>query len=192
MALRTADEYKAGLRDDRKVYILGNKVPDVTEDPYIKVGVETAAFDFLLADHPEMTDLAIMEEPSTGEQLSRYFEVPDYPEAVAKRHELVKGACNVADGALPFVKDVGTDIMNAITAVARIAGNKTYLDRITEYRRHCAINDLTLAGAVTDVKGDRSKGPSEQSSPDYYVRVVDETEDEIVVSGAKAHITASA
>ncbi|MBW2552427.1 MAG: hypothetical protein JRE73_17075, partial [Deltaproteobacteria bacterium] len=54
MALRTADEYKAGLRDDRKVYILGNKVPDVTEDPYIKVGVETAAFDFLLADHPEM------------------------------------------------------------------------------------------------------------------------------------------
>ncbi len=192
MALRTAEQYKAGLRDDRKVYILGNKVPDVTEDPYIKVGVETAAFDFLLADHPEMHELAVMEEPSTGEQVSRYFEVPDYPEAVAKRHELVKGACSVADGALPFVKDVGTDIMNAITAVARVAGNKKYLDRITEYRRHCAINDLTLAGAVTDVKGDRSKGPSQQSSPDYYVRVVDETEDEIVVSGAKAHITASA
>jgi aromatic ring hydroxylase len=90
------------------------------------------------------------------------------------------------------VKDVGTDIINALTAVARVAGNKKYLDRITEYRRYCAINDVALAGAVTDVKGDRSKGPSQQSSPDYYLRVVDETEDEIVVSGAKAHITASA
>jgi len=30
----------------------------------------------------------------------------------------------------------------------------------------------------------------ERSSYDYYLRVVDETKDEIIVSGAKAHITA--
>ncbi|MBW2218977.1 MAG: hypothetical protein JRF40_05745, partial [Deltaproteobacteria bacterium] len=192
MALRTAEEYKKGLQDGRKVFILGNPVPDVTEDPYIKVGVETAAFDFLMGHDPEFQEVAVMKDPDTGEDVSTYFEVPDYPEAVGKRHELVKAACYFAEGALPFVKDVGTDIINGLTAVAKIMGNDTYLKRINDYRWLCARNDLSMAGLVTDVKGDRSKGPSEQESPDYYLRVVDETEDEIIVSGAKAHITAGA
>ncbi len=192
MALRTAEEYKAGLRDNRNVFILGQKVPDVTEDPYIKVGVETAAFDFLMGHEPEFQETAVMKDPETGEPVSTYFEVPDFPEAVGKRHELIKSACYFAEGALPFVKDVGTDIINGLTAVTKIMGNKDYIKRINEYRWHCARNDLSIAGLVTDVKGDRSKGPSEQKTPDYYLRVVDETENEIVVSGAKAHITAGA
>jgi aromatic ring hydroxylase len=52
MGLRTAVEYKEGLRDNRRVFILGKKVPDVTEDPYIKVGVETAAFGFFFGPDP--------------------------------------------------------------------------------------------------------------------------------------------
>ena len=192
MALRTAEEYKQGLEDGRKVFILGNPVSKVTEDPYIKVGVETAAFDFLMGHDPELKDLAVINDPETGEDISAYFEVPDQPEAVEKRYELVKRACYFADGALPFVKDVGTDIINGLTAVARVMGNNTYLKRINDYRWYCARNDLSMAGLVTDVKGDRSKGPSEQKTPDYYLRVVDETRDEIVVSGAKAHITAGA
>jgi 4-hydroxybutyryl-CoA dehydratase/vinylacetyl-CoA-Delta-isomerase len=191
MALRTADEYKLGLKDNRNVYIMGKQVPDVTEDPYIKVGVETAAFDFLMGHDPALQEIAVMKDPETGEEISAYFEVPDTPESVARRHELVKTACYFADNALPFVKDVGTDIINAFTAVARIMGNKTYEKRINEYRWYCARNDLSMSGAVTDVKGDRSQSPSEQKTPDYYLRVVDETQDEIVVSGAKAHITAS-
>jgi len=192
MALRTAEEYKAGLRDNRNVFILGQKVPDVTEDPYIKVGVETAAFDFLMGHEPEFQETAVMKDPETGEPVSTYFEVPDFPEAVGKRHELIKSACYFAEGALPFVKDVGTDIINGLTAVTKIMGNADYIKRINDYRWHCARNDLSMAGLVTDVKGDRSKGPSEQKTPDYYLRVVDETENEIVVSGAKAHITAGA
>ncbi|MBW1787044.1 MAG: hypothetical protein JRK53_10590 [Deltaproteobacteria bacterium] len=192
MALRTAEQYKEGLRDDRNVYILGEKVPDVTEDPYLKVGVETAAFDFLLGHDPEYRDIAVIKSPDGGEEVSAYFEVPESPEAVAKRFDLVKTASQYTDGALPFVKDVGTDIMNGLLAVTRIMGNKIYEKRINDYRWHCAGNDFSLCGAVTDVKGDRSKSPCEQNSPDYYLRVVDETEDEIVVSGAKAHITASA
>jgi 4-hydroxybutyryl-CoA dehydratase/vinylacetyl-CoA-Delta-isomerase len=192
MALRTADEYRQGLRDGRRVFLAGNAVPDVTQDPYIKVGVETAAFDFLMGHDPAFQEIAVTEDPETGEPISRYFDVPDEPGAVARRFELVSAACDYADGALPFVKDVGTDILNGLTAVARAAGQETYAARIADYRRHCARQDLSMAGVVTDVKGDRSKPPAEQKSPDYYLRVVDEGDDEIVVSGAKAHITASA
>ncbi|MBN2284729.1 MAG: gamma-aminobutyrate dehydratase [Deltaproteobacteria bacterium] len=190
MALRTADEYRQGLRDGRTVYIMGNPVSDVTEDPYIKVGVETAAHDFLLAHDPEKREIAVMKDPETGEDISAYFEVPDHPESVRKRHNLILEACYYADGAIPFVKDVGTDIINALSVASRLTGNKEYEKRVNDYRRYCAGKDLSLAGAVTDVKGDRKKGPSGQESPDYYLRIVDKTADEIVVSGAKAHITA--
>ena len=192
MALRTAEEYKQGLRDGRKVHILGKQVPDVTEDPYLKVGVETGAFDFLMAHDPGTRDLAVMADPETGEDISAYFEIPEKPDAVSRRFNLVRTSAEYADGALPFIKDVGTDIMNALTVFARLSGNRDYLERINRYRSYCARHDLSMSGAVTDVKGDRSKNPSEQESPDYYLRVVDETEKEIVVSGAKAHITASA
>ena len=192
MALRTAEQYKEGLRDGRKVFILGDKVADVTEDPYIKVGVETAAFDFTMGHEEKYRDIAVMKSPDGEDDVSTYFELPDSPEAVGRRYKLINAACRYADGAIPFVKDVGTDILNGLTAVTRMMGNQTYADRVNAYRWHCAKNDLSMAGAVTDVKGDRSKGPAGQSSPDYYLRVVDETDDEIVVSGAKAHITASA
>jgi 4-hydroxybutyryl-CoA dehydratase/vinylacetyl-CoA-Delta-isomerase len=190
--LRTAEEYRQGLRDGRQVYLAGNRVPDVTEDPYIKVGVETGAFDFLMAHDPALEEIAVAVDPETWEAVSRYFDLPDHPDAVAERFELVSAACRYADGALPFVKDVGSDILNGLAAVARAAGNETTARRIADYRTHCARKDLSLAGAVTDVKGDRGKPPAMQKSPDYYLRVIDETDDEIVVSGAKAHITASA
>ena len=171
---------------------MGNPTTDVTEDPYIKVGVETGAFDFTAAHDPKFKDLAIMRAPATGETVSRYFEVPDFPEAVSRRFELVRTMAQENEAVLPFVKDVGTDLINGLTATANLMGNKTYQKRINDYRWYCAENDLSMAGVVTDVKGDRSKTPSQQASPDYYLRIVDETDDEIIVSGTKAHITAGA
>lgn len=192
VALRTVEQYRQGLKDDRVVYMLGKRVPDVTEDPYIKVGVETAAFDFLMGHDENCRNYAVIQDPETGGDISAYFEMPISPEWVEKRFKLVNNSCYYADGIIPFVKDVGTDIINGLTVTIRVMGNKTYEQRINDYRWYCARNDLSIAGLVTDVKGDRSKSPHAQVSPDYYLRVVDETADEIVVSGAKAHITAGA
>ena len=192
MALRTVEEYRQGLRDGRRVYIMGRPVEDVTEDPYIKVGVETGAFDYQAAHDPAFKDMVVIQDPETGEGVSRYFEVPDFPEAVSRRFDLVRTMAQENDTALPFIKDVGTDLINGLTAVANLMGNEDYKKRIHQYRWHCARNDLSMSGAVTDVKGDRSRTPSEQDRPDYYLRIVDETPDEIVVSGTKAHITAGA
>ena len=81
----------------------------------------TAVFDFLMAHDPALREIAVTEDPETGEAVSRYFDLPEKPEAVAERFELVSAACRYADGALPFVKDVGSDILNGLTAVARAA-----------------------------------------------------------------------
>ena len=42
---------------------------------------------------------------------------------------------------------------------------------------------------MTDPKGDRSLPPHQQADPDLYLRIVEERDDGIIVSGAKAHQT---
>jgi 4-hydroxybutyryl-CoA dehydratase/vinylacetyl-CoA-Delta-isomerase len=49
--------------------------------------------------------------------------------------------------------------------------------------------NLVIGGAMTDVKGDRSKAPHQQTDPDMFVRVVERRADGIVIRGAKAHQT---
>jgi 4-hydroxybutyryl-CoA dehydratase/vinylacetyl-CoA-Delta-isomerase len=73
-------------------------------------------------------------------------------------------------------------------------GKKEYIERAENYRYFLQKNDLSVACAMTDVKGDRMLRPSspKQAHPDYYVRVVDKDKKGIIVRGAKAHITAAA
>ena len=48
---------------------------------------------------------------------------------------------------------------------------------------------IVIGGAMTDAKGDRSKGPAEQADPDLFVRVVERRPDGVVIRGAKMHQT---
>ena len=49
--------------------------------------------------------------------------------------------------------------------------------------------NFVIGGAMTDVKGDRSKSPSQQADPDLFVHVTRRTADGVYISGAKAHQT---
>ena len=48
-------------------------------------------------------------------------------------------------------------------------------------------SNLVIGGAMTDVKGDRSKPPHQQADQDLYLRVVKRDKKGVYVSGAKAH-----
>jgi len=190
MGLRTADEFKESLRDGRRVYIYGERVEDVTTHPILKISVNTAAGDFVLThmEDPEIRDLFVVSHPESGEPMSRYFEPPRTPDDLEKRLRMIGTSIRVTGG-LPFGKDIGTDAMYAIMAMAERMGKPEYLERARSYLEYLRKNDLNLCGAITDVKGDRGKTPAMQTHPDYYVHVVDQNKDGIIVKGAKIHIT---
>lgn len=194
MALKKPEEYKESVRDDRVVYYRGEKVDDVTKHDALKIGVETAALDYKMAEDPEYKDLAVVEDPELNEPISRYYYTPKTEEDLLKRHELMVEATRMGNGVIPFSHDIGADAMNAVSMTAQTMGEEKYIERAENYREYLKKNDLSLAGAMTDVKGDRSLRPSspDQKHPDYYVRVVEEKDDGIIVRGAKAHITSSA
>ncbi|HVA80643.1 MAG TPA: 4-hydroxyphenylacetate 3-hydroxylase N-terminal domain-containing protein [Candidatus Binataceae bacterium] len=192
MGLRTADEYKASLRDGRAVFFRGEKVADVTTHPVIGIAVEHAALDYRMAEDAKYRELAVIKEG--GDQYSRYFHVPRNGDDLLKRSNLIAASTREGATLVVLIKEIGSDALLALNIVgAKMAagGHLEYAGRIQKFHRHCRDNDLAVAVAQTDTKGDRSLGPTQQEHPDYYLRVVEERPDGIVVRGAKVHTSVS-
>ena len=181
MALRTADDYRQSLRDDRILWFRGDRVPDITAHPQLRVAVDHAAIDYEMPEPWKDADL--------GEEISRYFALPRNGDDLLARSRLIEATTAAGGTMVTLIHEIGTDAMFALHRVcSRLGGD--YLDRVRAYWRHCAVGDLAMAVAQTDVKGDRSKGAVDQ--PDAYVRVVDRSDEGIVVRGAKVHTSVSA
>src|SRR5579871_4845924 len=188
MGLRTPEEYKQSLRDGRAVYLRGQKVADVTKDPVIGIAVEHVCIDYRMAEDPKYRGLAVMRDGS-GEY-SRYYHLPRNADDLLKRSNLIAASTREGATLVVLIKEIGTDALLALHIIGeRLAasGKPEYRERIHKYYRECRDNDLAVAVAQTDVKGDRALGPTQQDHPDYYVRIVEERPDGIVVRGAKVH-----
>jgi aromatic ring hydroxylase len=188
MPLRTADEYRAGLDDGRSLHYQGQNVADINDVPDLRVAVDHAALDYDLARDPAHRDLAVAVDPQTGEEYSAYYRIPRSPEDLLSRCRLIEAGTAAGGTVVTLIHEIGTDALFALLRTLDGVG----LERVEAYYRHCRDNDLALAVAQTDVKGDRSKPPHAQDDPDLYVRIVDENADGIVVRGAKGHTTSSA
>ena len=192
MGIRTVEEYKKSLRDGRRVYIRGEKVEDITKHPILGITCDTigAGYELTAAPDPAVRDIFVAPHPVTGEPINRYFITPRNPQDLANRTKMIQRSIEMIGG-LPFGKDIGTDCLNAAFVVAGQMGNKEYQENALNFLEHLRKNDLHTCGAVTCVKGDRSKEPSRQKHPDYYLHVVDRNKEGIFVQGAKIHITSA-
>lgn len=190
MALRTRQEFVNSLRDGREVYVKGQRVEDVTEHPYLRLGIATAAVEYELAHDPANRDFAVVEED--GQSISRYLQQPRSAHDLEMRRLTTETGSRICYGFPPFAKEGGCDALNATIISTKHVDEKhgtEYHQRASEFRRYMCDNDLSIAIAMTDVKGDRSRRPSQQTDPDLYLHIVEERADGIVVRGAKAHLT---
>jgi 4-hydroxybutyryl-CoA dehydratase/vinylacetyl-CoA-Delta-isomerase len=182
------------LNDGRVVYYKGEKVENVATHPDLGVCVDLAAIDYEMGEDPKYRDMAVVTDPETGEDISRYYYKPQNAEDLLKAHELIVTSSTLGDGFIPLAHDIGADALNAINITANIIGNQDYIDRIENYRKVLQQEDLATCAAVTDVKGNRFLRPSDagQAHPDFYVHKVGQNEKGIIVRGAKVHITGAA
>lgn len=188
MGLRTADQYRESIRDDRDVYYKGERVENLIDHPALSISVDHAAVEF----EAQHDDPGLFTVETDGERYSRYFaELPD-GEALRRRREHIEASTRAADGVFNIIKPIGSDAINTLLRITPDVDEEhgtSYLDRVKQYRERVRTEDLALATAMTDVKGDRSLRAGDQPDPDYFVRAVEQRDDGIVVRGAKAHTT---
>ena len=188
MPLKTPQEYVASLQDGREVWFRGARVEDVTTHPVMRIATDHAAIDYHMAEDPAYRDLAVIHED--GREFSRFYKIPRDANDLLKRSQLIEAGTTEGDTLVILIKEIGTDAIFALLAVTALM-DRPYASRVRAFYEHCRDNDLAVAVAQTDVKGDRRKRPSEQADPDLYLRVVERRDDGVVVRGAKVHTSAS-
>ena len=188
MALRSPDEYRAALVDGRTLHYRGQPVADINAVPELAVAVDHAAIDYAMAEDPAHRDVAVVTDPDTGEEYSAYYRIPRSSEDLLARSQLIEAGTAAGGTVVTLIHEIGTDGMFAMLRVLKGEAR----ERAQAFYEHCRAGDLAVAVAQTDVKGDRSLPPHQQADPDLYVHVVDESDEGIVVRGAKCHTTSSA
>lgn len=191
--MKTAKEYKDSLRDRKiKVYLKGQLLDSETliDHPFIRGHVNSAAMTYALAHTEEYADLMTATSHLTGRKINRFTHIHQSTDDLIKKVKMLRtisqktGTC--------YQRCVGFDAMNStysVTYEIDKAFGTDYHERFKKFLINVQDNDLMVAGAMTDVKGDRSLRPGQQKDPDMFVHVVEKREDGIVVRGAKAHMT---
>ena len=191
MKLQDGSEYIESLRALKPVvYYKGKRIDDVTRHPATAPHVRAAAMTYALAGNEKYRDLATATSHLTGRTISRFTHVHQNVEDLIKKVKLLRvlgqktGTC--------FQRCVGFDGINAVYSVVYEIDAKKgtdYLQRFNRWLIRIQDENRMVVGAMTDPKGDRSKGPADQPDPDQYVHVVERRQDGIVIRGAKLHMT---
>jgi len=191
MALKTAQEYKEGLRKLRpNIHKFGKVIEDVTTSPYTRCTVEGHAQIFSAQHNPEYKDIVTTKSSLTGEQISRYLSIIESPEdmiANSKMKRLIFQLTGTCTGG----RCAGWNCINSMWATTYDMDKELgtdYHQRLKKWLTQAQKEDITVAGALTDPKGDRTKSPSQQEDPDLNLHIIQVRDDGIVVRGAKVMI----
>jgi 4-hydroxybutyryl-CoA dehydratase/vinylacetyl-CoA-Delta-isomerase len=191
--MKTGQEYIDSLRARKiKVYLKGEqlKSEEVIDHPFIKGHVNSAAVTYDLANDPAYEDLMTVTSHLTGKKINRFTHIHQSVEDLIKKVKMLRlisqktGTC--------YQRCVGFDAINALYGVTYETDQKygtEYHTRLKKFLEYWQENDLMVAGAMTDPKGDRSLRPGQQPDPDMFVHIVEKNDDGIVLRGAKAHMT---
>ncbi len=191
MALMTGEQYIESIRKmDMQVYMFGKKIENPVDDPILRPSLNSVRMTYDLAQMPEYEDLMTATSHLTGHKVNRFTNIHQNTGDLIKKVKMQRllgqktAAC--------FQRCVGMDASNAVYSTTYEIDQKygtNYHQNFINFLTYVQENDLTVDGAMTDPKGDRSKSPSQQTDPDLFLRVVERREDGIVVRGAKAHQT---
>ena len=182
--IRTAAEYLDSIRDGRQVWINGEKVDDVPTHPMFKPVVDIRARIYEMQHDAATRDTMTYEED--GETFAVGLKLPHTQEDWYRKREATDAVMDDIGGIVTRVGDEtvgemwslfdGQDVLNEVDP--QFSQNiRDHIDRVIRI-------DPFHVSANTDPKGDRSKAPQDQD-PDMLLHVVRETDQGIVVRGAK-------
>ncbi|HUK09259.1 MAG TPA: 4-hydroxyphenylacetate 3-hydroxylase family protein [Stellaceae bacterium] len=188
--IRSGTEYLSSIRDGREVYINGERVKDVPSHPMFKPLVDIRARIYDMQHNPRTSELMTYTE--RGEKYAVALKLPRTQQDWWEKRRATDTVFNAIKGVVTRVGDEtvgemwslfdGQDVLNEVDP--QFSHNiRIHIDRVIK-------SDPFHVSANTDPKGDRSKRPQDQD-PDMLLHVVKETDQGIIVRGAKYETAAA-
>ncbi len=189
--MKTGSEYLESIRKMKmRIYMFGEQIENSVDNPVLRPSLNSVKATYEMAEAPEHAALMTATSHLTGKKINRFCHIHQSPEDLLNKVKMQRLLGQKT--ASCFQRCVGMDAFNAVYSTTFETDKKygtPYHQRFTSFLKRVQEEDLVVDGAMTDPKGDRGLGPSQQSDPDLYLHVVERRKDGIVVCGAKAHQT---
>lgn len=186
----SAAGYRESLRRYHpRVFINGQRVESIADEPLLAPGIAATGVCYDFALKPDYKLLFDARQKTSGKTVDRMLHINETSTDLLYKLEAVRLVCRESGCALRYLSH---DALNGLfQATKRIEANHgtDHHARFLAYMHCVQDEDLTLGVAMTDAKGDRSKRPGAQASPDTYVHITERRKDGIVIRGTKAIVT---
>jgi 4-hydroxyphenylacetate 3-monooxygenase len=185
MGIRTGSEFVESLRDERIVYVNGERLTDVTTYPPFQGILATLASLYDL-NHERREELTFP-SPADGAPVALSFLIAETLAQVEQRLRAEEMRAEYTFGLMGRLPDFCNAYVTDLAVAADYLGQREprFGQNAIRYWEACRDRDLCLTHTLADPQIDRSKGPAEQSDPFLTLRVVRETDSGVIVRGAK-------
>jgi 4-hydroxyphenylacetate 3-monooxygenase len=187
MGARSGAAYLAGLRDDREVWLDGERVADVTCDRRLGRGIRSVAELYDLQLDPRRIDQMTYVSPTSGDRIGLSHISPHSIDDLVKRRNMMRTWSEWSAGMLGRSPDyLNTMVMGCAANADYFAHNDpAYGKNIQRYYELVREQDLCLTHTLVAPQANRSMHPDEQAGGEVALHVVDETDAGLILSGAR-------
>lgn len=191
MALMTPEEFESSLKKLKpRIFMNGKQVENVLENRNTRTVVEANKASYEWALDPRYKDIMTCYSPLIDDVVNRYTHVSASNEDLVKKAEAgtftaeMLGTC--------IYRCVGYDAFHSLASTTwemdRDLGTE-YRPRFMDYLKMVQTKDLSVAGALTEARGSRSKKTLDWQDPYLSLKIVDKSKEGITVRGAKINIS---
>lgn len=179
----TGENYIASLKDDREVWLSGQKVDVTTHEAFSGMLNELAALYNL--QHTEAYKGQMTYLSDDGVRVSNSYLLPKTHQQLREKWNNTHLWMENSWGQLPRIPDFMSNVVVGLYDYREELGNVNpmYKENVVSYYKYCQQNDINITHAIGDPQIDRSSSPIDD--PDLALRVIKKTNDGVIIRGAK-------
>src|SRR6201997_5849961 len=179
MPARTGRQYLNGLREqERKIWVEGERIKDVTTHPRLKNGARAIASLYDMQCDPKLRDEMTYISPSSGERVGLSFIVPRTSEDLEQRRVMMlnwaRSTCGMMGRSPDFMNVTYAAWAGAADYFAQ--GKPEFGENMRRYHRHIRDNDLVLTHSLINLQRSRTVSGIFNLEEGTALRVMKETD----------------
>ncbi len=190
MPARTGAAFLRGLRDDRELWVGGERVSDPADHPATRGAAHTLAAIFDLQH--EYPDVCLIPDPETGEPIAASHMIPRSRADLERRHAALRKVAEFTVGLMGRTPDYMNVTFAGFAGRSDewgANGNEHGAANLVAYQKELARRDLSLTHTLIHATVDKSKGNVPTGLDPTQLHKVKDTAHGILVRGARVLAT---
>nr|WP_210348034.1 4-hydroxyphenylacetate 3-hydroxylase N-terminal domain-containing protein [Brucella pituitosa] len=189
--MKTGEEYKESLKDNRQIWVGGQKLNSVYDEPALAKGIDLLASMFDDQFTEEHADATTYYDEKAGAVLSRSWQIPRTKEDLAARRRMIEYTSLKTAGTFGRPPDLAPSIVVGLYAYLPTFKKKKSLiegidpdfaENIERYMEYGQNNNLTASESLAGPQADRSSPKASEAS---LLKARKVTKDGVYIYGAK-------